>query len=187
MLSFARCALMLLINNLQVHPFSLVQNQADVFTSFKKNSRLKLNQSIKTWVEITQEMLDVQLQTLHFRTGFSSVKIIKKQEATLNKLGSLLFTKAGSCCSLLNLDPRAKVWVYVYPQGQGETSTFWYLQLLESGLLELVINEGNAKFELKDPGLVYRWDIYNAQKQSKNIQGFHLGTSVGCGSPWVPL
>jgi hypothetical protein len=49
-----------------------------------------------------------------------------------------------------------------YPQAQGETSTFWYLQLLDSGLLELVNNEGNVKFELKDPGLVYRWDIYNA-------------------------
>jgi hypothetical protein len=62
-------------------------------------------------------MLDVQLETLYFRTGFSSFKIIKKQEATLNKLGSL--PKLGVASLFWNLDPRAKGWVYVIPSGPG--------------------------------------------------------------------
>ncbi len=70
--------------------------------------------------EITQEMLDVQLQTLHFRTGFSSVKIIKKQEATLNpNWGLYVLPKLGVAALFWNLDPRAKGWVYVLPSGPG--------------------------------------------------------------------
>jgi len=50
----------------------------------------------------------------------------------------------------------------------------WYFHLLEYGFLELIINGGNVQFGLKDPGLVYVWDVYNVWNKPKTTWHFTL-------------
>jgi hypothetical protein len=50
------------------------------------------------------------------------------------------------------LDGMFWVLIYVLTLGQGEPA--WCLHLLEQCLLELIINQGNVKFGLKDSDLL---------------------------------